>query len=188
MLTPEDHASLKKLAELICQRNAAEAEITKIIGRPAQIGHIGEYVACRIFGISLASSASSKGSDGIFDTGFLRGRSVNIKWYPKLEGLLDLDVSGTTDYYLVLTGPKAPPGSSRRETRPWLIHHVFLFDARQLHAELASRGIKLGVAASLRSALWVAAEIYPAQRNATIVLSEEQCQLLRMFGEATPSR
>jgi len=36
---------LKHLAALIKRRNAIEVEITAIIGRPANIGHLGEHIA-----------------------------------------------------------------------------------------------------------------------------------------------
>ena len=64
-----------------------------------------------------------------------------------------------------MTGPKAQVMSSRGGIRPWLIHHVYLFDAPRLVVELRRRGLKIGVATSVRQSYWQAAEIYPAQRN-----------------------
>jgi hypothetical protein len=69
-----------------------------------------------------------------------QGRTVNIKWYLKREGLLDTTESTALDYYLVLTGPPAAAASSRGTTRPWSIQAVFLFDARQLRSEQITRG------------------------------------------------
>ena len=71
------------LASLIRQRNAAEIKIAAIIGRPASIGHLGEYIASKIFNIDLVRSASHKAIDGHFSDGPLAGRSVNIKWYAR---------------------------------------------------------------------------------------------------------
>lgn len=82
---------------------------------------------------SLARSAA--GIDGHFRSGALQGRTANIKWYLKREGVLDSTDSPTLDYYLVLAGPPSMAVSSRGTTRPWCIQAVFLFDARQLRAE-----------------------------------------------------
>jgi len=119
---------LESLALLIRQRNEVEVEITRIIGRPAQLGHIGEYVAARVFRIALASSAAEKGHDGQFEDGPLKGRTVNIKWYAKREGILDILSMSLPDFYLVLAGPHEPAGSSKGTSRPWLITSVFQAD------------------------------------------------------------
>ena len=81
---------LQDLAEAIRRRNEADAAIARIIGRPAEKGHIGEFIAAGVFGIDLEASAAHKGSDGRFVDGPLRGRSVNIKFYGKQEGMLDI--------------------------------------------------------------------------------------------------
>ena len=78
---------LTKLAQLIKQRNLLEEEITAVIGRPAQIGHLGEYIAAQIFDIQLEESAVAKGIDGYFQSSPIKNRSVNIKWYAKQEGI-----------------------------------------------------------------------------------------------------
>jgi len=65
------------------------------------------------------------------------------------------------DYYLVLTGPRSALLTSRGGTRPWRIDHVYLFHAPTLLAEQQSRGVKAGVAASVRKRQWESAEIYP---------------------------
>ncbi len=72
------HTDIEQLAELVRARNANEVAISRIIGRPAQIGHIGEYIASKIFGIELEDSAVHPGSDGRFIDGPLAGKSVNI--------------------------------------------------------------------------------------------------------------
>ena len=96
---------LIQLADLIKKRNSLEHEITELIRRPAQIGHIGEYIASRIFHIALEESASRKSIDGRFSDEPLKGCTVNIKWYAMREGLLDITPGAPPDYYLVLAGP-----------------------------------------------------------------------------------
>ncbi len=46
--------SLKNLAALVHERNEVSARITQIIGRPALIGHLGEFIAGEIFDIEPA--------------------------------------------------------------------------------------------------------------------------------------
>lgn len=86
-----------------------------------------------------------------------------------------------------MTGPLSGPVSSRGTTRPWVIDAVYLFDARELVADLQARGVKMGVATSVRQELWRAAEIYPIQRSRRLVLTEEQRTMLGLFG-SEPSR
>src|SRR5690242_4625709 len=130
--------------------------------RPMTSGHLGEWIAAQVFDIELEESAVAAGIDGRFRSGPLRGRTVNVKWYLKREGLLDTTESTALDYYLVLTGPTSAAGSSRGTTRPWCIEAVFLFDAPQLRSEQVMRGVKLGVASSVIKQQWAAAEIYPS--------------------------
>lgn len=174
---------LQQLADLIHQRNSIDHQIAMIIGRPAEIGHIGEYIAAQIFAIDLHALATQRSSDGVFTTPPLTGRSVNIKWYAKRENVLDLTPTAYPDYYLVLTGPLSRTSSSRATTRPLLISSVYLFESTQLHTSLSQRGIKLGTATSIITSLWDQAELYPVQRNLTLQLTNEQRQLLAMFGE-----
>jgi hypothetical protein len=172
---------LHRLAGLIKQRNTIVQEIAALIGRPGLIGHIGEYIAAHVFHINLQESASYKGIDGHFTTGQLAGCSVNVKWYLKQEGLLDINPQALPDFYLVLTGPKASAGPSRGQIRPWLIHSVHLFDAAALVGLLKQRGLKIGVATSVRQKFWRESEIYPEQRSSRLTLTEEQRNLLALF-------
>jgi len=169
------------LAELIKARNAVMEQIAALIQRPALIGHAGEFIAARIFGIALEESASQKGVDGHFTDSHLAGQSVNIKWYTKREDILDVTPEALPDFYLVLTGPKSAASSSREKTRPWAIETVYLFDAQRLVCRLCSRGVKIGVATSVRQQLWDEAEVYPTARNTRLILSEEQQKLLAHF-------
>ena len=172
---------LNRLTELIRQRNANEEEITALIGRPAAIGHVGEFIASKIFGITLVQSASHKSIDGHFESGALAGRSVNIKWYAKLENILDITPEALPDFYLVLAGPKSEQMTSRGKVRPWVIESVYCFDALRLVKQLESDKVKIGTATSVKQRLWIEAEVYPKSNNRLIVLSNEQCRLLALF-------
>lgn len=180
---------LERVAELIAERNSVDAEIGAITGRPALAGHLGEWIAAQIFDIALESSAVAKGIDGRFTSAPLEGRTVNVKWYAKREGNLDLAEDSDADFYLVMTGPRAAPVSSRGGTRPLRITAVYLFAIPELLGELRARGVKIGVAASVRVGDWDAAEIYPRQVNRALVVSDEQREALELFGgEAEPGR
>ena len=174
---------MDQLAKVIKRKNAADVEITKIVGRPALIGHVGEYIAAKVFNIELEQNAAHKAIDGHFTDGFLDGKTVNIKWYAKQEGILDVSPEAPPpDFYLVMTGAKAPAASSRGMTRPWLISQVFLFDARELLRILGSRGVKVGIATSIRREYWEGAEIYPTPHNKQLILSDRQKEMLTLFG------
>jgi hypothetical protein len=110
------------------------------------------------------------------------GKTVNIKWYGKRERLLDINSKALSDFYLVMTGPKAAAYSSMGTTRPWTISHIFLFDAHRLLTKLESRGVKIGIATSVVEELWREAEVYPTQRNSQLAISEEQKRLFAPFG------
>ncbi len=178
---------LHKLAELIQARTVIDNQIAALLGRPSERGHTGEYIAAAIFGIDLHPSATHKGSDGLFTTGSLAGRTVNVKWYHRLQCILDINPDGVPDYFLVLTGPKSSGGSSRDLTNPWVIEHVFLLTASEVIADVQTRGSKIGVATSVRQHLWAAAEIYPVPRNNTLVLTDEQQTLLKLFAHQPPT-
>ncbi len=172
---------LINLSSLIKKKNDIDSKITSITRRPALIGHTGEYIASEIFRISLMQSAAHKGIDGYFLDGNLKGRSVNIKWYGKMENILDITPKSLPDYYLVMTGPKTQAVSSRGKTRPWVIEFVFLFDALKLMSSLSERNIRVGVATSVTCLLWEKAMIYPVQDNQDLVLDEAQIRSLQLF-------
>ena len=172
---------LKEFSDLIKEKNEVELKIAKIINRPSIMGHVGEYIASKIFNIDLEVSAATKGIDGYFSHGNLKGKSVNIKWYGKKENLIDITPSYLPDYYLVMTGPPAPAVSSRGKIRPWLITNVFLFNAKDLMENLLSLSVKVGIATSVRSFLWDKVEIFPNQNNSELILSVEQTDALKLF-------
>ena len=174
--------NLEQLAIAIRNKNAADESVARIIGRPALIGHTGEYIAASVFGIKLEQAAKAKSPEIRFTIGTLKGRSVNIKWYTKMEGLLDIDPDNLPDYYLVLTGPIGAAASSREATRPWLISFVYLFDARDLLDRLDSEKVKIGTATNIPKQLWQEAELYPEQKSDLLTLNNEQMRLLSLFG------
>ncbi len=175
----------QRLADLIRQRNEIGREIAALIGRPATIGHVGEFIAAAVFDIELEESASGRGIDGHFRSGPLAGRTVNVKWYAKHESLLAITPDSLPNFYLVMTGPRSQAMTSRGEARPWLIESVFLFEAAPLVERLKARGVQIGVATSVTRAEWEAAEIYPQPRNPRYRLSEAQRAMLALFGRRT---
>jgi hypothetical protein len=171
---------LAELAQLIKARNAIDDLIAGSIKRPALVGHMGEYIASRVFDIKLCDSATNQAIDGVFSSGALVGKSVNIKYYGKEEHLLDITPKVLPDFYLVLTGAKGQPTSLKGKTRPFAINSVFLFEAKQLIEVLKLRKVKIGVATSVVSSLWDSARIYPNE-DGVLNLTEERRQLLANF-------
>ncbi len=170
---------LERLAALLRRRNALDAQIARLIGRPAERGHLGEFIAAHVFDIELYDSAVHKGADGVFRGGPFAGHTVNVKFYGAQEGILDAAVADPPDTYLVLTGPKRSAASSRGLTRPLVIENAYLFH----HAALVAAGVKPGVAASVRQHLWEAARVYPtAAGGAPALLMPEQAAKLEQFG------
>lgn len=181
---------LTTIAGLLRTRNETDATIARIIGRPMTSGHLGEWIAAQVFNIELEDSAAAPAFDGRFRTGPLAGQTVNVKWYLKQEGVLDMTESATLGFYLVLTGPRSAAASSRSSTRPWQIDAVYLFSAADMLAQQRARGVKTGVASSILQGQWQTAEIFPAARNPLLILTPAQVSLLRLFtspGEMTAS-
>jgi hypothetical protein len=155
-----------------------------MIGRPTQIGHIGEWFASKVFDIELEPSAVAKGIEGRFRSGVLSGNSVNVKFYAKLESTLAIRSDALPDYYLVLTDPRSVAMHSRGDARPWCIDYVFLFDSIDLCQRLAQNGsAKLDeFATSIRRCYWDQAEIYPNQTNPLMAISSTQRRAISLFG------
>ena len=171
---------LARLAGLLRDRNDIDARIGDLLGRPMTSGHAGEWIAAKVFNIELEASASAAAIDGRFCDGPLAGRTVNVKWYLKREGLLDMTPSPALDYYLVLAGPNAASGDVK-SLRPWLVTSVYLFDARQLLAEQMERNVKIGIASSVTRDQWAAAEIFPTAANSRLPLTDDQRRHLALF-------
>jgi hypothetical protein len=136
----------------------------------------GEWIAAQIFDIELEKNAATPAYDGRFRSGPFAGKTVNVKWYLKQDSVLDMTTSPPLDSYLVMTGP-LPDGKG---IRPWVIESVYLFDAHQLLDEVVTRGVKVGLATSVRHHQWQEARIYPGT-SAVYPLSEEQQKLLELF-------
>ncbi|NUQ87972.1 MAG: hypothetical protein HOQ43_05865 [Glycomyces artemisiae] len=170
-------AEIKAIAMLLRARNAIDERIADVVGRPAAHGHLSDWIAAQVFDIALEPTAD-RAIDGYFRTGPLAGRSVNIKHYPRNQGLLDMTDAEDLDTYLVLTGPR---GTSAAAHRPWSIEHVYLFDAQGLYDTLHSEMRRIGVATSIPSRYWDQAEIHPVSRNANFPLSAEQTAALEEF-------
>ena len=175
-------SNLNRLAKMLTELNSLGKRISEITQRPAAIGHTGEYIAAEIFDIELEEAANAKGIDGHFRSGSLASRTVNVKWYGKLEYMLDINPDAHPDFYLVMTGPKAVEPTSKGSIRPWLIDYVFLFNAAELMIELNARDVKIGAATSVRKHVWQGSEIYPNRRSMIYRISDDQMAKILPFG------
>jgi hypothetical protein len=174
------------LARLLRTLNTTLAEIGSVLGRPAQVGHAGEFIASIIFDIDLHPSASNKDHDGYFGSRSpLAGRSVNVKWGTRQDGLMDLSSTAVLDHVLVLMGPRATASSVASNLRPWVIESVYLFDPGEVIATLRAAGVGVGTASSVRKHVWEAAMIHPEPNNPRLIVTEEQKQLLSLFAPQT---
>ena len=185
-MTSIENDNLQKMAILLRDRNAIDADIASIIRRPAERGHIGEYIAGLVFDIHLQRSANHRGSDGVFKSGPLADNTVNIKTYGNRGSSLDIRPENLPVYYLVLTGPKTSATSSRGTSRPWVIHEIFLFEANPLVEELRNNNVKIGGASgknptSVKNCYWERARIYPVSSKSLLQLSESQQSWIRIF-------
>jgi hypothetical protein len=178
-------ADLDALSMLLRERADVDHRIAKLIGRPAHTGHIGEYIAAAIFDISLHETATHKGSDGVFNSGTLAGKTVNIKLYSKHAGLLDVvsssDYSAHPDTYLVMVGGRSNALSSKGMSASVSIEAVYVLESRTLLETLVERGVKLGIATSVRAPEWKNAMVYPESNNLALVLTAEQKASIALF-------
>jgi hypothetical protein len=171
-------AQLSALAGLLRERAVIGERIASLIKRAPHAGHVGEFIAARVFDIELHPHAAHPGSDGVFRSGPLASRSVNVKFYSRWDGLLDVPAHHAPDYILVLAGPAAKAGDTGPTSR-CLIASAFLFE----YAALVAVGVKPVVAASVKKALWEEARIYPeAGAKALLVIGDRQQGLLQAFG------
>jgi hypothetical protein len=166
------------LASLLKSRNTVDGKIAGVIGRPAQAGNIGEYIASIIFRIALDEAGKRDGYDGRFTRGPLAGRTVDVQWHPRQDGLLNIRPEAVPDYYMVLVGPQTVPDGT---TNPWLIESIFLFNSHELLLALRERGVQIGSGTSVTGPLWERAEIYPVARNTRLPVSDEERKLLVLF-------
>src|SRR5437588_5440650 len=96
--------NLPQLASLLKSRNVIDSKIAALIGQPAQLQPVGEYIASIIFDIALEETHAHKTSDGRFIGGPLTGHTVDVQWYPRHDNILHLKTDPLPDYYLVLIG------------------------------------------------------------------------------------
>ncbi|MGB2567114.1 DUF6998 domain-containing protein [Micromonospora citrea] len=171
---------LHELAKLLRARDDLDARIARLTGRSARQGDIGEFVAARVFDIALAATANQAGHDGTFRSGPHAGRTVNVKTYGDAYAGIDISPH-PCEFYLVLSGPRRLPGAVIHHQ--WRISAVYLFDSRRLLDTLHARGVKIGIATSIRQADLDAARIFP-DTNPTppLRLTPEQQALLSLFG------
>ena len=171
---------LSQLASLIKSRNTIDSKIATLIGKPAQVQSVGEYIAAVIFGITLDETETYKSSDGRFTRGPLTGHTVDVQWHTRHDGILHLKTDPLPNYYLVFVGSKEAT-SLHTLSIPWVIESVFLFEASELLTALRERGVQVGKGTSITGPLWERAEIYPAQRNTRLILSDEERALIGLF-------
>lgn len=175
-------SNLPRLAELLHARNTVESNLANLLGSSINLSTVGEHIAATVFGITLVPSTRGSGFVGIFASQPLRGKTVDVQWYPRREGFLNLRPDDAPDYYLVLAGPRQESSTARALVNPWMITTVHLFESRELLNALRERGVQIGSHTSVITQLWERAEIFPVQRNSTCVLNDEQRALLRLFG------
>jgi hypothetical protein len=171
-------SDLPWLASLIKSRNTIDSKISTLIGRPAQVGNVGEYIASIIFHIAIDEAGKHRGYDGHFTQGPLAGHTVDVQWHPKHDGQLNIRVDAYPDYYLVFTGPEAYTSSL---ANPWIIESVFLFQSQELLNALKERGVQIGSGTSVTGPLWERAESYPVPRNPKLALTEDERKQLFLF-------
>jgi hypothetical protein len=175
---------LASLAHLLEYRNSFDTDIGRLIGRPAERSHVGEHIASKLFHITLNKSATHKYCDGCFEKGFpLAGKSVDIKFYGKQDGLLAVNEAAQPDFFLVMTGASAQAVPSLGTSRPLAIESVYLFDGKEVAESLRRRRAKFGVAASIPRTAWLAAEIYPKTTNRKLAVTEDQYEMLGQFAD-----
>jgi hypothetical protein len=91
---------IDRIASLLQERNALDRSIAGLIDRPMTAGHLGEWIAARIFDIELEPSAVAAAIDGRFRSGPLVTAHRQREMYLKREGLLDMTDSAALDHYL----------------------------------------------------------------------------------------
>jgi hypothetical protein len=174
--------NLARLAELLRARNTVESNIANLLKSSVSLGSVGEYIAAQIFAINLTTSALHNQFAGTFANQPGAGKTVDVQWCPRREGFLNIHSEPAPDYLLVLAGPRPESSTTRALVNPWLISSVHLFHSQELLSALRERGVQIGSHTSVITQLWERAEIFPIPRNSLLALTEEQRQLLKLFG------
>ncbi len=173
-------SNLPQLASLLKSRNTVDSKIANLIEKPVGVQSVGEYIAAAIFGIALEEKTTHKSSDGHFTRGLLAGKSVDIQWRIRHDGILHLKTDPLPDYYLVFVGSKEL-ATLHTLSIPWLIESIYLFHAVELYTALRERGVQIGTGTSITGPLWERAELYPMQRNNQLMLSAEERNNIALF-------
>lgn len=179
---------LTHLADLVRIRNTVKSSVSRIIGRPAETGHLTEYIASQIFDIELHGSAVHKASDGVFRfPSSLAGFSVNVKYRSTSSRRLNIENSSTLThhphYYLAFRGPNVSKGPTNEKTLPLVIAAVYLFFSAELIPALVADG-GANVGPSVKSEYWAQAMLYPEQVNQALILTDAQRAALALFAPA----
>lgn len=175
-------SNLPRLAELLRARNTVESNLANLLGSSVNLSTVGEHIAATVFGLTRVPSIHHSGFVGTFANQPLHGKTVEVQWHSRREGILHLRPETAPDYFLVLSGPKQESSTARALVNPWIITSVHLFESRELLSALRERGVQIGSHTSVITQLWERAEIFPVQRNHVLVLNEEQRALLKLFG------
>lgn len=173
---------LSRLAELLRARNTVESNIANLLKCEVDLNIVGEQIAASVFGIRFMPTSVPGQSVGTFTRESLTGKTVDVRWYLRREGFLNIHTDPAPDYTLALAGPKLDPSEARAFVNPWIITSAYLFHMPELLNTLRVRGVRIGPRVSVNSHLWEQAEIFPNSPNSTLVLSNEQRQLLQLFG------
>ena len=176
MSAPQDYDDLRRLAELIRERDPIDRKIAAIISKPPFTKDVGRYIHFRIFGIE----PRGRGNNGRFISGPLQGKSVHVQTKTKWERQIDINDKNLPDYYLILVGPTSPEAA-----QPLVIDQVFLFEQRSLIAQLLSAGKKAGLATSVGAwcddARIYSASALPLPQSPRLLLTQVQKDALRHF-------
>jgi hypothetical protein len=171
---------IRRLSELLRERNATDAAIGQITSGSVADRHVAHWVASQIFDIQPEAPGPASELTGRFQSSALEGHTVSVQWHRLQRGLLDTAETTTFEYYLVLAGP--PPLTPPTYTRqPLSVDSVYLFHARQLHAEQNARGVRPGLSSIVTATQWRAAEIYPSARNTVLLVTPVQAAQLQLF-------
>lgn len=173
---------LPRLAELLRARNTVESNIANLLQCEVDLNIVGEQIAASIFGIRFVPATAPGQSAGVFTCPTLAGKTVEVRWYLRREGILNIHTDPAPDYTLVLAGPKFDPSEARALVDPWIITSAYLFHMPELFNMLRTRGVRIGPRISVNSHLWEQAEIFPSSPNSALVLTNEQLRLLQLFG------
>ena len=171
---------IKEFSELINQRNEIDHKIVKYTRRPAEKGHIAEWVASKAFPINLNERGNQSEYDGIFNSGDLKGKYVDIKYHAVNNHIMNINSKLTSEVYLlVFTGPYESAQSSKGKDRPFCISNIYLFNENELYEKLKN-WVKISVATSVRKTYWEEKEIYPNNKeNFDLELNREVIELFR---------